>query len=462
MRQRWNASGTSGTVMRAMGLFGGLQMFTILCGVVRVKCVALLLGTAGVGLLSIFNSALTLLSTATQLGLRTSAVREIATHRDSRLRWHMVTTVRFWGWALAALGASVTLVTAPLFSYYTFGNLADTGSFALLAIAVALMSATMAEQAVMQGTERLKALAKSSVWGVGGGLLLSLPLLYFMRMYSILPVLLAYAVAGYAGVWVYRTKSAGESRVPVLLSSSATLAGTLRARWRDGSPMLRLGGYMTVAAVLNEVINYIFIACLTRLGGEETVGIYQSGYTIIMRYVGMVFAAIGVEYYPRLAANNAYPARQQVFVAHEIMLLMAVLAPVLLVFVPLAPLAVRLLYSSEFLDAVPYMIFAVPGTVLRGFSWSIAFVMVARGDGRLYLITEAVSALLGLALNIAGYHYGGIAGLGIASTVWYVSYSLMVAWVYKSHYGYRLPRRVLLAFGLALAVVTLACTLAVI
>lgn len=463
--RRWSASGTSGVVMKAMGLFGGLQMLTILCGVVRVKCVALLLGAAGVGLFSIFNSALTLLSTATQLSLRTSAVREIATHRDPRLRWRMILTVRFWGWALGVLGVAVTIVTAPVFSYYTFGSLASTGSFALLAIGVALMSATMAEQAVMQGTERLKALAKSTVWGVVGGLVLSLPLLYFLGMDSILPVVLGYAVASYAGAWVYRTRSEAKA-VETQQNESAGhgegrgIAETLRMRWREGSPMLKLGGYMTVAAVLSEIINYIFIAYLTRMGGEETVGIYQSGYTIIMRYVGMVFTAIGVEYYPRLAANNAYPVRQQVFVAHEMLLLMAVLAPVLTVFVPLSPVALKLLYSAEFIDAVPYMIFAAPGTVIRGYSWCLAFIMLARGDGRVYMITEVVSSVIGLALNIAGYELGGMAGLGIAFTAWYVAYAVIVTWVYVVHYGCRLPRRALLAFGGTLAVVGVVATLA--
>lgn len=60
-----------------MGLFGSMQALTILCGIVRVKCVALLLGTTGVGLFGIFNSAQLLLAT-TQLNLRYSAVRDIA------------------------------------------------------------------------------------------------------------------------------------------------------------------------------------------------------------------------------------------------------------------------------------------------------------------------------------------------------------------------------------------------
>ncbi|MDE6371045.1 MAG: oligosaccharide flippase family protein, partial [Duncaniella sp.] len=226
--------------------------------------------------------------------------------------------------------------------------------------------------------------------------------------------------------------------------------------WAEGRPMVKLGGYMTVAAVLTEAVNYVFIACLTRLGGEETVGVYQSGYTIITRYVGMIFAAIGVEYYPRLAGAAGYPRRMGFFVAHEIRLIMTILLPVLLAFVPLVPLVVRLLYSNQFTDAIPYIIAAVPGTVLRGYSWCIAFVILARGDGLIYLLTESVSAVVMLAVNVAGYCLGGLTGLGVGFTLWYALYALTVEVVYRRRYGLSLPWRPVMLTMVTFALTTVA------
>ena len=88
---------TSSIVIRAMGLFGSLQMLNILCGVIRIKIIALLLGTVGVGLFAIFNSALTMISAVTQLGLRESAVRTIASASDPEERDGRVITTRRWG-----------------------------------------------------------------------------------------------------------------------------------------------------------------------------------------------------------------------------------------------------------------------------------------------------------------------------------------------------------------------------
>ena len=59
--------------MKAMGIFGGVQVIGILCSIVRSKLVAIWIGPVGVGLFGIFNQALEMLNTATNLGVRQSS-----------------------------------------------------------------------------------------------------------------------------------------------------------------------------------------------------------------------------------------------------------------------------------------------------------------------------------------------------------------------------------------------------
>lgn len=54
-------------ILKYTGLFGGVQGLNILIGVVRSKFVALILGPEGMGLVSLFNSTITLLSNTTDL-----------------------------------------------------------------------------------------------------------------------------------------------------------------------------------------------------------------------------------------------------------------------------------------------------------------------------------------------------------------------------------------------------------
>lgn len=58
--------------MKAMGLFGGVQVMGILCSIIRTKLVALWIGPVGIGLFGLFNNALEMISTGTNLGIRSS------------------------------------------------------------------------------------------------------------------------------------------------------------------------------------------------------------------------------------------------------------------------------------------------------------------------------------------------------------------------------------------------------
>jgi len=86
-------------VLKYTGVFGGVQGLNVLVGLVRNKFVALLLGPAGMGLVSLFNTAVNFISQATHLGISFSAVRhvsELYDQQDTDQMAHYVKVVRGW------------------------------------------------------------------------------------------------------------------------------------------------------------------------------------------------------------------------------------------------------------------------------------------------------------------------------------------------------------------------------
>ena len=65
-------------ILKYTGVFGSVQGLNVLVSLVRNKCVALLLGPSGMGLVSLLNTALQFISQATNLGIATSAVRHVS------------------------------------------------------------------------------------------------------------------------------------------------------------------------------------------------------------------------------------------------------------------------------------------------------------------------------------------------------------------------------------------------
>ena len=175
-----------------MSVFGGVQVLSVLCSIVRIKLVAVLIGPVGIGLFGLYNSAIDMINNLSNLGIRSSSVRDISieVERGSRQRVaEILAVVRRWTWALGIVAAFVTLVASPLLSRWTFGDSDHIWGFIALSVVVMFNALTNCEQSILQGTRRLRQLAQVGVYSVATGLLVSVPLFYFLRheLYSAVP-----------------------------------------------------------------------------------------------------------------------------------------------------------------------------------------------------------------------------------------------------------------------------------
>lgn len=112
-----------GHILRYTGLFGGVQGINILVGVVRNKLVAMILGPEGMGLISLFNSTLKLMSDSTNFGISISAVKNISEYFDKSDEEKLANTVklvRSWSLLAGLLGMFLCIVLSPLLSKFTF------------------------------------------------------------------------------------------------------------------------------------------------------------------------------------------------------------------------------------------------------------------------------------------------------------------------------------------------------
>ena len=417
--------------MKAMGLFGGVQVMGILCSIVRTKLVALWIGPVGIGLFGLFNNALEMITTGTNLGIRSSSVRDISqalAGHDKGLVSRMIAVVRKWSLWLGLAGALLTLVMAPLLSQVTFGDGTHIWGFVALSVAVLLQALTNGEYAVLQGTAHLKRLASVTLWGTITGLAVSIPLFYLLRERSIVPSIIAYAVALAVFAWFFRNREYPAAQV----NRSET--------FNMGKGFVKLGIYMTLGNFASILASYAFNAWLNVNAGTEQVGFYQAGYTLINKYTGLILTALGMEYYPRLAQVAESRLRLRAFVSQEINVAISVMAPVVALVILLREFVVWLLYTPEFNVILTFVSWGMIGTVLRTLSWCLAFTILAKGDGKTYLWTEVASAIINLVLNIVFYRWWGLTGLGIAFLVSYLLYTGIVAIVYFKMYRLSVTR----------------------
>lgn len=436
-----NNSSITRRVVSSLGILGSAQSISLVCSVVRTKCIALWLGTVGVGLNSILVNGSNLVSTLTLLNLRESSVRDIASAAEDQQRWLKCIVVRRWALILGVLGAVLMIVVSPLLSVTAYdGSLRYTRYFMWLAPFVFFTAYAAGETALMQAQGELKSIAKSSIAAALSATVVTIILIYIYGLSAIVAVINIFAFAAAVSAFIWRV------RLPQ--RSEKISFGAL---WAQGRSFLLLGASMSFSVVLAMLAQYAFAAYINSTGGESDLGIYQSGFTLVSAYVGIIFSAMALEYYPRLSSVVAHHKRSSTIVSYQITFAIALMVPVIVVFISSSNLIVSLLYSSQFEGVLPYVNFAIIGNLFRGVSVCYAYRILAQGDSKAYLLTESSSTVIGLALNIWAYSQWSLLGLGVSYITWYAIYVLITASVCRIRYGLNISRR--LPYTLAFAFV---------
>lgn len=419
-------------IVKSTGLFGGVQVIGIICSFIKVKFIAVWLGAEGVGIINLYNAALDMISAITGLGLRQSTVRDVskaASRGNESQLSEIILVVRRWSWFVGLVGAVTVLTFSPLLSRLTFDNDQYIWGFVWLSCALLFNALSSGEQAILQGLGRIKVLAKSSVWGAVFALLLSLPMYYFWRIEGIVPSLILVSLTTLFFTWIYSRKTPVQK---IQLSVSDV--------WNKGKPMAMLGIYMTVSGFITTLMNYLFIAWLNYRAGVADVGYYTAGSTLVTRYVGLVFTAMGTEYYPRLAAVADNRERVGEQVSRQAEASLVILLPIVCLFLLCQTWIIKILYTADFLQIKGYISWAILGVLFKAVSWSMGFVLLAKGAGKIFMITEFLSDTTTFVLNIVAYMFWGLEGIGVAYLMSFFLYGAGMWFLCYIYYDLRFER----------------------
>ena len=434
-------------IMKATSIFGGVQVFNIIIQVIRSKVVAVLLGPAGMGLMGLLTATTGIISSLTNFGLGTSAVKDIAaannTGDEERISV-VITAFRRVVWITGLVGLIVTIVLSPWLSELTFGNKQYTVAFIFLSVTLLFNQLSSGQMVLLQGMRKLKYLAKADVLGSVLGLIITLPLYYLYGIDGIVPGIIGTSLLLVMGSWYFANKVEVKK---IVLTSSQTIT--------EGKGMLRMGIMISLSGLLTVGASYVVRIFINRTGGLEHVGLYNAGFVIINTYVGMIFGAMATDYYPRLAAvahdNNL--CRKTINEQAEIGLL--ILSPILIIFLIFIKWMIILLYSSKFIAMDEMIYWATMGMFFKAVSWSISFLFLAKGTSKLFFWNELVTNIYLLGFNLIGYHFWGLKGLGVSFAGAYLLYMIQVYFVSKLKFEFSFSRSFInifvIQFGLAMA-----------
>ena len=437
------ADATYDHIVKYTGLFGGVQGLNMLIGIVRNKITASILGPSGIGLINIYNKVTGLVSQATNLGISFSAVKHVAELSetiDSEQRDRMIDTVRMWCLMTAVLGMFVGLLLSPWISLWTFGNYDYTLAFCALSSVVAMMAVTGGEVAILKGLKQLKRVALISIFAALATLLVCVPIYYCWGLKGVVAALVA-SNAVVLAIHLYFSSQVAPWRKTIVTIKSI----------KRGSPMVKLGLAYILAGILGQGADYLILSFIQQDAGLEWVGLYNTGYFLAVGIGSMLFVAVDADFFPRLSALAHDVKRANMSINRQVEACVLLITPCLILEVMAMPWMVRLLYTAEFMQAVPMAIGAIFFLFFKALLLPVAYLPLAKGDSWTYLLAEAVyDVFVAVAVPIA-FMKNGLVGAGWALSLAGVFDCLFIYLVYRAKYGFRLSMRPVGAYLVQLA-----------
>lgn len=416
------------SIFKATSLFGGVQVYQILIGIIKSKFIAILLGPEGIGLMGLYTSATELIKQFSSLGLSQSAVRDVSEANgkgDAHQVSLKITVLQKLVWITGLLGMILVILLSPVLSKVTFGNYDYTLPLIILSCTLLFDQLCSGQKVVLQGLLRLKDLAKTISIGSTLGLIVSIPLYYLLGIKGIVPTIILNSITALMLSYIY------SKRVPI-----EHIKVTRRQVMYEGRIMLKMGVAMSVSSIGLVVSSYVLKSFLRFAGGIEVVGVFTAGYVIINSYVNMIFTAMATDFYPRLAAvnNNNNKCRDIINKQGEIGAL--IMGPIMIVCIILMPVLIKIFYSDQFVEANDYVIFAALGMMFKFSSVLIAHLFLVKSSARLYIWNETSVIIYTLVFNLLGYYFLGMKGLGLSFLLSYILYLFQVYWLTAKRYDF--------------------------
>jgi PST family polysaccharide transporter len=398
---------------------GGAQVVVLVAGFVRAKIIAVVFGAAGIGLIGVLNGFNGNISSFTGWGLATSGVRVIAgapeTDKPSK-----ISAVRYLGRHLSWVGLGIVVLSFWPVGRATFASDKYTLELAVAGLAVPCLVASAAWSAILQAAGRLKTLAKVQVIGAIAGLLIGLPLIYFVGTLGVaLSIFLAAAVPAIA-LWDDARRHCPTDMAP--------------ANESDVRYLLQLGGALMIVGWLAQLSAYVVRLIIIRGHGLEAAGYYQASYAIAGSLPGFVFVAMGVDFFPRISA-----AKDEAEAAHlaekQIQAGLLLGLPLLAGLQTMGRFCLHLLYDDSFDAAIPLLSWMVWGIFLRLIAWPLGYWLLARGSASTAVGVETVGNALAIIFPLVLLPLFGLTGAAIGFCASYVVYALVMIVVARYRSG---------------------------
>ncbi|MDF3073896.1 MAG: Polysaccharide biosynthesis protein [Alphaproteobacteria bacterium] len=437
-------------LLKAMLTTGGATLMAQVLGLISNKILALFLGTSGIGFYSLIRQVH---DTGTGLGgIGAGGLPQGLAARDGTARLRLFHAALILSGFGAVIAIAILIVAPELIAGMLFDSTANE-AVAAVVVCAATVGLGIAYFTISSALGAARAIAALALIGIAG---------------AAMTALLAWPVALLAGERPYFL--ALLIGAPLLLQLTAACIVLRRTRFIAASgKVTRPGaaefGYFAGFFSYNMAMSMIGTAAIlfVRAGvvhkdGLEAAGLFAAGWGIGMQSMAIILSSFALYVVPTLAGNSDQERRKTL--QDTATLILSLTLPALVGLLVFKALVMELLFSRDFLPAVPLLQWVLLGSYFKALGWVLAVPLLAAADlRRMFLLEAGWYALFVGGVAIALSRPDWLAGIGVAFLVSYAIYVVAAGWLTWRRFGFVPSTRFVAVFALGCLTLTVAAVL---
>lgn len=414
-------------MIKSSGIVAFVQVFQMIFALIRNKGISLIVGAAGFGVWSLFQTFIEMLSSFSVFGLDQGGVREIAKSSESKeLVGKTIYTFRLIILVLSVLFGILVFFFASKISIFLFGTDRFQLGVRFLSITVVFNGIARGGYAILNRVRALNKLAISQIIAAIFGSIGSILLVYIGGQ-DMLPVALSVVIFTLA---LFTTLYVRKLRIKVVRPSMPEFVNITKQ-------LLYMGFGFTIAGLIATIMTLLSRSYLSDHYSLQSVGIYQASWTISNLYVSVLLNAMGIDFMPRLSKVANDDIKMNDMINQQINFAMTLGALGISLVILFAPFLLLLLYSNEFTTGINIVRWQILGVSLRILAFPFSYSIMAKAKPIQYAIIQILFwcgdyLLLMLFSSIWGFN-----ALGVNYLVAYIGYLVLTYMACRYNQGFR-------------------------
>ena len=136
----------------------------------------------------------------------------------------------------------------------------------------------------------------------------------------------------------------------------------------------------------------------------------------------LILKSMGSDFYPRLCTIINDNKKAGLLINEQTYIVLVIAVPMIVLLLLCSKIALSLLYSSDFEGATIILNWQILGTFFKVLSWPLGFILLAKGKGLIYFLSESAFLIIYLGAIHCLYPFYDFESVGISYLIAYSLY----------------------------------------